>query len=51
MPVYEFYCADCHTVYNFFSQSVNTAKRPTCPKCGRPELERRASLFAISKGL
>ncbi len=51
MPVYEFYCADCHTVYNFFSQSVNTDKRPTCPKCGRPELERRASLFAISKGL
>ena len=51
MPVYEFYCADCHTVYNFFSQSVNTDKRPTCPKCGRPELERKASLFAISKGL
>lgn len=51
MPVYEFYCADCHTVYNFLSRSVNTDKRPACPKCGRPKLERKASLFAISKGL
>jgi len=51
MPVYEFYCADCHAIYNFFSPSVNTDKRPACPKCGRPDLERKASLFAISKGL
>ena len=51
MPVYEFYCADCHAIYNFFSPSVNTDKRPACPKCGRLDLERKASLFAISKGL
>ena len=51
MPVYEFYCADCHAIFNFFSPSVNTSRRPACPECGRPELERKASLFAISKGL
>jgi putative FmdB family regulatory protein len=50
MPVYEFYCPDCHTVYNFFSRRVDTSTRPSCPACGRPELERQASLFAISKG-
>lgn len=50
MPIYEFYCVDCHTVFNFFSRRVNTDKKPNCPKCGRPELERRMSLFAISKG-
>jgi len=50
MPVYEFYCPDCHTIFNFFSRRINTEKRPHCPRCGRPELERQVSRFAISKG-
>jgi putative FmdB family regulatory protein len=50
MPIYEFYCAACHRVYNFLSRRVDTEKRPACPRCGRPELSRRASRFAISKG-
>lgn len=50
MPVYECYCPDCHTIYNFFSRRVDTDTRPDCPRCGRPELGRQASLFAISKG-
>ena len=50
MPVYEFYCPDCHTIFNFFSRRVNTNKRPQCPQCRRPELERRVSRFAVSKG-
>ena len=50
MPVYEFYCADCHIVFNFLSRRVNVDKRPPCPKCRRPELERQVSLFAVSRG-
>lgn len=50
MPIYEFYCGDCHTVFSFLSRTVNTTKRPDCPRCGRPKLERRVSRFAISKG-
>ena len=50
MPIYEFYCYQCHTIFNFFARTVNTDKRPSCPKCGRPKLERRLSRFAISKG-
>src|SRR5512145_1150123 len=50
MPVYEFYCAECHTIFNFLSRRVNTEKRPDCPRCGRPELERQVSSFAVSKG-
>lgn len=49
MPVYEFYCPDCHMIFNFLSRRVNTHKRPDCPKCGRAEIERQVSLFAISK--
>jgi putative FmdB family regulatory protein len=50
MPVYEFYCADCHTIFNFLSRRVNTEKRPDCPRCGRPALERQVSRFAFSRG-
>jgi putative FmdB family regulatory protein len=49
MPVYECYCPDCHTIFNFFSRRVDTETRPDCPRCGRPELGRQASLFAIGK--
>ena len=50
MPVYEFYCADCHTIFNFLARQINTNKRPACPKCRRPNLERLVSPFAVSKG-
>jgi putative FmdB family regulatory protein len=50
VPVYEFYCPTCHTIFNFFSRRVNTDKRPHCPRCDRPELERQVSRFAVSKG-
>lgn len=50
MPVYEFYCPDCHVIFNFLSRRVNTQARPACPRCARPDLERQVSMFAISKG-
>jgi putative FmdB family regulatory protein len=46
MPIYEFYCPDCHTVFSFFSSRIDTAVQPACPQCGRPELGRRPSRFA-----
>jgi len=50
MPIYEFYCVDCHTIYNFFARSINTTKQPDCPRCGRPKLQRQISRVAISTG-
>ena len=50
MPIYEFYCKPCHTVYKFFSQTINTIKIPQCPKCGYDKLNRRPSLFAAITG-
>jgi putative FmdB family regulatory protein len=49
MPIYEFYCTPCNTVFNFFSRTVNTAKIPGCPQCRRP-LKRQMSLFAKGSG-
>ncbi|MBN1380479.1 MAG: zinc ribbon domain-containing protein [Deltaproteobacteria bacterium] len=51
MPIYEFYCHQCNTVYNFFSKTANTTKIPTCPQCKRIKLKRQMSVFANpSKG-
>ncbi len=50
MPIYEFYCRHCHRVMSFLSRAVNTEKAPACPRCGRADLTRRVSAFAISKG-
>jgi putative FmdB family regulatory protein len=49
MPIYEFYCADCHTIYNFLARKIDTAAQPDCPRCGRRKLERRMSRFAVSR--
>jgi len=48
MPIYEFYCPDCNTLYNFFSRTINTSKQPTCPTCGTRTLERQMSAFAFT---
>lgn len=48
MPIYEFYCKDCNTIFNFFSKTVNTTKKPKCPKCKTRTLTRQVSLFAFT---
>ena len=48
MPIYEFYCPDCNTIFNFFARSANTTKRPMCPRCRKRQLDRQVSLFAVT---
>jgi putative FmdB family regulatory protein len=48
MPIYEFFCEDCNTIFNFFSRSVNTSKKPLCPKCKRKKLKRQMSVFSVT---
>ena len=48
MPIYEFFCQDCNTIFNFFSRSVNTRKRPLCPRCRKRTLVRQMSAFAVT---
>jgi putative FmdB family regulatory protein len=49
VPIYEFYCPDCHRVLSFLSRRIDTEGRPACPRCGKKGLQRRVSAFAISK--
>lgn len=48
MPIYEFYCDHCHTIFNFFSSTVNTRKVPRCPRCKTNKLSRQVSMFAVT---
>jgi len=50
MPIYEFYCRECNTIYNFFSRRVNTEKIPTCPRCKDVPLKRKVSVFFTTSG-
>lgn len=45
MPIYEFYCSSCNTLFNFFSSRINTDATPPCPKC-QQVLARQISLFS-----
>jgi putative FmdB family regulatory protein len=50
MPLYEFYCGPCHTIFTFRSARVDTVTVPRCPACAQP-LKREISPFAhIVKG-
>jgi putative FmdB family regulatory protein len=50
MPIYEFHCQRCNTIYNFFSRTVNTDKVPMCPHCKDMTLKRKVSVFYTSSG-
>jgi len=49
MPIYEFYCNNCHMIFNFFSSSINVDKSPDCPKCNKTKLERQMSIFSMTR--
>jgi putative FmdB family regulatory protein len=50
LPIYEFYCHKCNTIYKFFSLKVNTEKIPNCPNCKNIRLKKKMSVFTtISK--
>jgi putative FmdB family regulatory protein len=45
MPIYEFYCPPCHTIFQFLAKRINTSATPPCPHCAQP-LGRQVSAFA-----
>lgn len=37
-------------IFNFFSSTMNTSKRPSCPKCEKTKLDRQMSVFSTLRG-
>jgi putative FmdB family regulatory protein len=50
MPIYEYLCPTCNRIYSFLSRSAAGEHRPTCPRCGATNLEKRVSRFAFVRG-
>jgi putative FmdB family regulatory protein len=52
MPIYEFYCEQCNTIFSFYSKTIDTSKQPICPRCEQVTLKRYLSSFSVlRKGL
>ena len=48
MPIYEFYCQENNTLYQFLARSLAYRDRvPTCPDNAAFKLEKRVSQFAV----
>ena len=50
MPIYEYYCSDCQneTSILFLSYSEASENPPTCPECGKKNLQRLLSQVSVS---
>ena len=51
MPIYEYYCPDNHTIYQFFAKTLAQGKTvPKCPENPKFEMKKVVSAFAITSG-
>lgn len=48
MPIYEFYCDECNTIFSFLSRKINTSTIPPCPNNSNHKLSKMVSHFAIT---
>ena len=46
MPIYEYRCEACATVFEDFVMSAGSDEKPACPECGSPETKRLVSSFS-----
>jgi hypothetical protein len=51
MPIYEYYCRDNHTIYQFYAKTLAQGKIvPKCPADPRYRMEKVLSSFAVTSG-
>ena len=51
MPIYEYYCPDNHTIYQFYAKTLAQGRTiPRCPDNPRFRLQKMVSAFAITSG-
>jgi len=46
MPIYEYRCKDCETVFETFVSSIPDADKVVCKKCESKNVEKQISTFA-----
>lgn len=51
MPIYEYYCAENHTVYQFYAKTLKQGRTiPKCPDNAAYRLQKMVSGFAVTSG-
>ena len=45
MPIYEYRCKDCETVFETFVSSISDADKVACKKCKGKNVEKQISAF------
>src|SRR5438046_2470724 len=51
MPIYEYYCPDNHTIYQFYAKTLAQGQTiPKCPDNPAFRLKKLVSAFAITSG-
>lgn len=51
MPIYEFYCPDNHTIYQFYAKTLAQGQTtPVCPDNPKYRMKKIVSAFAITSG-
>ena len=51
MPIYEYYCPNNHTIYQFYAKTLAQGQRvPACPDNPQFKLRKLVSAFAVTKG-
>src|SRR5471032_792302 len=49
MPIYEYYCADNHTIYQFYAKTLAQGRTiPSCPDGAELRMEKLFSPFAVT---
>ncbi len=48
MPIYEYYCTTCDTIYQFLMRGNRKSQDLSCPKCNTSDLERIMSQFSTT---
>ncbi|MEO7597349.1 MAG: FmdB family transcriptional regulator [Opitutus sp.] len=51
MPIYEYYCPDNHTIYQFFAKTIAQGQTvPKCPRNPKFQMQKLLSTFAVTSG-
>ncbi|MCD4775256.1 MAG: zinc ribbon domain-containing protein [Candidatus Aegiribacteria sp.] len=51
MPIYEYLCTRCNTIFQFLVRHPSDKTSPVCPKCDRNDkMERVMSAFSVKSG-
>ncbi len=49
MPIFEYYCKPCHTIFSFLARSLSKGAVPACPRC-KGALVKQVSSFSVTHG-